>query len=159
MKVCIFGAGAIGGYLAAKLVQAGGADVSIVARGPHLAAVQADGLTLEEEGQSTTVPVRAVQDAADLGPQDYVIVTLKAHSVPGVVPAMQPLIGPGTTIVSGVNGVPWWYFHKLGGPYEGTRLDSVDPAGCNGRALVPTACWAVSSIRRQRSSAPAWCGM
>ncbi|MEN9411002.1 MAG: hypothetical protein RL216_2976 [Pseudomonadota bacterium] len=137
MKVCIFGAGAIGGYLAAKLVQAGGADVSIVARGPHLAAVQADGLTLEEEGQSTTVPVRAVQDAADLGPQDYVIVTLKAHSVPGVVPAMQPLIGPGTTIVSGVNGVPWWYFHKLGGPYEGTRLDSVDPGGVQWAGFGP----------------------
>lgn len=129
MKICIFGAGAIGGYLAAKLVQAGGADVSIVARGPHLAAVQSNGLTLEEEGVSTTVPVRAVQDAAELGPQDYVIVTLKAHSVPGVVGAMQPLIGAGTTIVSGVNGVPWWYFHKLGGPHEGTRLDSVDPGG------------------------------
>jgi 2-dehydropantoate 2-reductase len=129
MKICIFGAGAIGGYLAAKLVQAGGAEVSIVARGPHLAAVQAGGLTLEEEGTSTTVAVRAVQDAAELGPQDYVIVTLKAHSVPAVVPAMQPLIGSGTTVVSGVNGVPWWYFHKLGGRYEGTRLDSVDPGG------------------------------
>ena len=129
MKVCIFGAGAIGGYLAAKLVQAGGAEVSIVARGPHLAAVQADGLTLEEEGTSITVPVRAVQDAGELGPQDYVIVTLKAHSVPAVVGAMQPLIGAGTTIVSGVNGVPWWYFHRLGGPYDGTRLESVDPGG------------------------------
>ena len=129
MKICIFGAGAIGGYLAAKLVQSGGAEVSIVARGPHLAAVQSNGLTLEEEGATTNVPVRAVQDAAELGPQDYVIVTLKAHSVPAVVPAMQPLIGPGTTIVSGVNGVPWWYFHKLGGPYDGTRLDSVDPGG------------------------------
>jgi 2-dehydropantoate 2-reductase len=129
MKICIFGAGAIGGYLAAKLVQSGGAEVSIVARGPHLAAIQAHGLTLEEEGATTTVPVRAVQDAAELGPQDYVIVTLKAHSVPAVVPAMQPLIGPATTIVSGVNGVPWWYFHKLGGPYDGTRLDSVDPGG------------------------------
>lgn len=129
MKICIFGAGAIGGYLAAKLVQAGGAEVSIVARGPHLAAVQAEGLTLEEERTSVTVPVHAVQDAGELGPQDYVIVTLKAHSVPAVVGAMQPLIGAGTTIVSGVNGVPWWYFHRLGGPYDGTRLESVDPGG------------------------------
>lgn len=129
MKICIFGAGAIGGYLAAKLVQAGEAEVSIVARGPHLAAVQADGLTLIEEGGEVTAPVRAVQDAAELGPQDYVIVTLKAHSVPAVVPAMQPLLGPGTTVVSGVNGVPWWYFHKLGGPLDGTRLESVDPGG------------------------------
>lgn len=127
MKICIFGAGAIGGYLAAKLVQAG-ADVSIVARGPHLATIQSHGLTLLEEGaEPVTVPVRAAAQAADLGVQDYVIVTLKAHSVPPVVAAMQPLIGPQTTVVSGVNGVPWWYFHKIGGPLEGTRLHSVDP--------------------------------
>jgi 2-dehydropantoate 2-reductase len=127
MKICIFGAGAIGGYMAAKLAQAG-ADVSIVARGPHLAAVQAKGLTLLEEGADpVTVQVRSSAQPADLGPQDYVIVTLKAHSVPPVVGAMQPLIGPETTIVSGVNGVPWWYFHKIGGPLEGTRLNSVDP--------------------------------
>jgi 2-dehydropantoate 2-reductase len=127
MKICIFGAGAIGGYMGAKLAQAG-ADVSLVARGPHLAAIQSKGLTLIEEGADpVTVPVRASAAAADLGPQDYVIVTLKAHSVPAVVPAMQPLIGPDTTIVSGVNGVPWWYFHKIGGPFEGTRLHSVDP--------------------------------
>ncbi len=127
MKICIFGAGAIGGYMAAKLVQAG-ADVSIVARGAHLAAIQAQGLTLLEEGADpVTVQVRASAEAADLGPQDYVIVTLKAHSVPPVVGRMKPLIGPETTIVSGVNGVPWWYFHKIGGPLEGTRLQSVDP--------------------------------
>lgn len=127
MKICIFGAGAIGGYMAAKLVQTG-ADVSIVARGPHLSAIQAKGLTLLEEGADpVTVPVRSSAQANDLGPQDYVIVTLKAHSVPPVVAAMQPLIGPETTIVSGVNGLPWWYFHKIGGPLEGTRLRSVDP--------------------------------
>jgi 2-dehydropantoate 2-reductase len=127
MKICIFGAGAIGGYLAAKLAQAG-ADVSIVARGPHLAAIRDKGLTLIEEGAAPlTLPVTASANAADLGPQDYVIVTLKAHSVPAAVPSMQPLIGPHTTIVSGVNGVPWWYFHKIGGPLEGTRLASVDP--------------------------------
>ncbi len=127
MKICIFGAGAIGGYMAVKLAQAG-ADVCIVARGPHLAAIQSKGLTLLEEGQApVTVPVRASADPADFGPQDYVIVTLKAHSVPPVVAAMQPLIGPDSTIVSGVNGVPWWYFHKIGGALEGTRLSSVDP--------------------------------
>lgn len=127
MKICIFGAGAIGGYMGAKLAQAG-ADVSLVARGPHLAAMQAKGLTLIEEGcEPLTVQVRASADAAELGTQDYVIVTLKAHSVPAVVGAMQPLIGEYTTIVSGVNGVPWWYFHKIGGALEGTRLHSVDP--------------------------------
>lgn len=127
MKICIFGAGAIGGYMGAKLAMAG-ADVSLVARGPHLAAIADKGLTLIEEGADpVTVPVRASANPADLGPQDYVIVTLKAHSVPPVVAAMQPLIGPNTTIVSGVNGVPWWYFHKIGGTLEGTRLASVDP--------------------------------
>jgi 2-dehydropantoate 2-reductase len=126
MKVCIFGAGAIGGYMGVKLAKAG-ADVSLVARGPHLAAMQEKGLTLIEEGETTKVPVTASDDPAALGVQDYVIVTLKAHSVPPVVSKMAPLIGPNTTIVSGVNGVPWWYFHKLEGAHEGTRLDSVDP--------------------------------
>ena len=127
MRICIFGAGAIGGYLAAKLAQAG-ADVGVIARGPHLDAMQSRGLTLIEEGADpVTVPVRACASAAELGPQDYVIVTLKAHSVPPVVAAMQPLIASQTTIVSGVNGVPWWYFHRIGGPLEGTRLESVDP--------------------------------
>ena len=107
MKICIFGAGAIGGYMGAKLAEAG-ADVSLVARGPHLAAMQANGLTLVEESGTKNLPVTVSDDPATLGPQDYVIVTLKAHSVPPVVDKMQPLIGPNTTIVSGVNGVPWW---------------------------------------------------
>lgn len=137
MKICIFGAGAIGGYMAAKLVQAG-ADVSIVARGPHLAAMQDKGLTLIEEGQDpVTLPVRASASAADLGPQDYVILTLKAHSVPPVVGAMQPLFGPETTLVHGVNGVPWWYFHKHGGPLDGTRLHSVDPGDVQWNGFGP----------------------
>ncbi|MGV8989316.1 MAG: 2-dehydropantoate 2-reductase [Cypionkella sp.] len=127
MRICIFGAGAIGGYMAAKLATAG-ADVSIVARGPHLAAIKEKGLTLiGNEADPVTVQVRASTNPADLGPQDYVIVTLKAHSVSAVVGPMQPLIADHTTIVSGVNGVPWWYFHKVGGLYEGTRLQSVDP--------------------------------
>jgi len=127
MKICIFGAGAIGGYMGAKLARAG-ADVSLVARGPHLAAMRENGLRLIEEGEEAeSVPVSASDDPEVLGVQDYVIVTLKAHSVPPLVAKMAPLIGPETTIVSGVNGVPWWYFHKIGGPLEGTRLRSVDP--------------------------------
>ena len=126
MKVCIFGAGAIGGYMGVKLAKAG-ADVSLVARGPHLSAMQEKGLTLIEEEETTTVSVTASDDPTTLGVQDYVIVTLKAHSVPPVVSKMAPLIGPNTTIVSGVNGVPWWYFHQLEGEHEGTRLESVDP--------------------------------
>lgn len=136
MKICIFGAGAIGGYMAAKLAQTG-ADVSVVARGPHLAAMQARGLTLTEGGDTFTLPVRATENPADLGVQDYVIVTLKAHSVPAVVGRMQPLIGDDTTIVSGVNGVPWWYFHGLGGPYEGKRLASVDPGDAQWNGFGP----------------------
>ena len=128
MKICIFGAGAIGGYMGAKLAQAG-ADVSLVARGPHLAAITDKGLTLiEADRDPVTVKVNASENPADLGLQDYVIVTLKAHSVPAVVPKMQPLIGENTTIVSGVNGVPWWYFHKIGTDLEGTRLETVDPS-------------------------------
>ncbi|WP_300019332.1 2-dehydropantoate 2-reductase [uncultured Roseobacter sp.] len=136
MKICIFGAGAIGGYMGVKLAQAG-ADVSLVARGPHLAAMQQNGLTLIEDGQETTVPVTASDDANTLGPQDYVIVTLKAHSVPAVVPMMQPLIADHTAIVSGVNGVPWWYFHKIGGPLEGTRVQSVDPGDAQWNGFGP----------------------
>lgn len=136
MKICIFGAGAIGGYMGAKLAQAG-ADVSLVARGPHLAAMKENGLTLIEEGERSNVAVTVSDDPADLGPQDYVIVTLKAHSVPPVVGRMQPLIGDGTTVVSGVNGVPWWYFHKVGGPLEGTRLESVDPGNAQWDGFGP----------------------
>lgn len=136
MKICIFGAGAIGGFMAAKLAMAG-AEVSVVARGPHLVAMRENGLTLIEDGTPWTVGVTASDRPADLGPQDYVIVTLKAHSVPGGVSAMQPLIGPGTTVVSGVNGVPWWYFHKIGGPLEGTRLSTVDPGDAQWNGFGP----------------------
>ncbi|MGQ0567326.1 MAG: 2-dehydropantoate 2-reductase [Gemmobacter sp.] len=136
MKICIFGAGAIGGYMGAKLA-AVGADVSLVARGPHLAALQSKGLTLIEEGHATTHKVRATDDARTLGPQDYVILTLKAHSVPPVVDRITPLLGPDSTLVSGVNGVPWWYFHRLGGPLEGTRLATVDPGNAQWDGFGP----------------------
>jgi 2-dehydropantoate 2-reductase len=136
MKLCIYGAGAIGGYMGAKLASVG-ADVSLVARGPHLAAMQANGLTLIEDGERKTVKVRAAQNPADLGVQDYIVITLKAHQVPGIVPALAPLMGPNTTVVMGVNGVPWWYFHKLGGPYEGLRLASVDPGNAQWDGIGP----------------------
>ncbi|HSF65507.1 MAG TPA: 2-dehydropantoate 2-reductase [Paracoccaceae bacterium] len=136
MKICIFGAGAIGGYMGAKLALAG-ADVSLVARGPHLKAIRDKGLTLIEEGQTHTVQVRATDDARELGPQDYVILTLKAHSVPPVVDRITPLMGPDSTLVSGVNGVPWWYFHKHGGDLEGTRLATVDPGDAQWNGFGP----------------------
>ena len=136
MRICVFGAGAIGGYMGVKLAEAG-ADVSRVARGPHLAAMKSNGLRLIEETSETTVSPIASDDPEELGVQDYIIVTLKAHSVPGVVSKMAPLIGPNTTIVSGVNGVPWWYFHGVGGSFEGTRLTSVDPGDVQWNGFGP----------------------
>lgn len=127
-KICIYGAGAIGGYMAAKLASTE-AEVSLVARGPHLKAMRENGLTLIEDGARRTVAVAAAEDPAELGPQDTVIVTLKAHSVPAIVKPLQHLLGPKTSVVFAVNGMPWWYFHGLEGPFEGHRLESVDPGG------------------------------
>ena len=126
MRIAIFGAGAIGGFLGAKLAAAG-SDVSLVARGPHLQAMQQRGLILREHGQESITHPRVSADAAELGVQDYVVVGLKAHSVPAAVPAMAPLIGPNTAVVMAVNGVPWWYFYGLDGPYRDMRVRSIDP--------------------------------
>jgi 2-dehydropantoate 2-reductase len=137
MRICIFGAGAIGGLMAAKLALKGEAEVTVIARGPHLAAMQADGLRLVSEGQEVVARPRCVASAEEAGPQDYVVVTLKAHSLPGAAQQMQPLLGPETAVVSAVNGIPWWYFHKLAGPYEGRRVESVDPGGVVSALLPP----------------------
>ncbi len=137
MRICIFGAGAIGGLMAARLALRGEAEVTVIARGPHLAAMQADGLRLLSEGREILARPRCVANAAEAGPQDYVVVTLKAHSLPGAAQQMQPLLGPGTAIVSAVNGVPWWYFHGIGGPHDGRIVESVDPGGLVSRLLPP----------------------
>lgn len=137
MKVCIYGAGAIGGLMAARLAKAGTAEVSLVARGPHLAAMQDKGLTLVDGDERFTVPVKAAEDPAELGPQDFVVVTLKAHQVPGVVEKMQPLLGPETAVVMGVNGVPWWYFYELDSPWRDHRLPSVDPDDVQWNGIGP----------------------
>ncbi|MEI6160401.1 MAG: 2-dehydropantoate 2-reductase [Roseococcus sp.] len=137
MKICVFGAGAIGGLMAAKIVAAQSAEVTIIARGPHLAAMQQNGLKLISDGQETVVHPRCVATAEEAGVQDAVIVTLKAHSLAGTAKQMQPLLGPDTSIVSAVNGIPWWYFHKIGGPYEGRRVESVDAGGEVSALLAP----------------------
>jgi 2-dehydropantoate 2-reductase len=129
MKVCIFGAGAIGGLMAAKLAAKGDTEVTVVARGPHLAAMQDKGLTLRSEGTETVVRPRCVGSAAEAGPQDYVVVTLKAHSLAATARQMVPLLHDGTAIVSAINGIPWWYFYKPTGPFEDRRVASVDPDG------------------------------
>ncbi len=135
MKICIYGAGAIGGLLGAQLTLAG-QEVTLIGRGPHLAAIQANGLRLRVEGKELLARPKSTSDPREAGPQDYVIVTLKAHSVAAIAAAMQPLLGPGTAVVTAMNGVPWWYFYKLAGPHEGHRLKSVDPDGALWR-LIP----------------------
>ena len=136
MRVCVYGAGAIGGYLAVLLARAG-ADVCVVARGPQLAAIQAKGLTLLA-GQETMQADVAVTDApAELGRQDIVIVTLKAHSLPAAVDGIRALLHRDTAVVSAVNGVPWWYFHGLDSPFGERHVESVDPGGAVWRGVGP----------------------
>jgi 2-dehydropantoate 2-reductase len=139
MKICIYGAGAIGGLLGARLALAG-QEVTLIARGPHLAAMKAKGLRLRLEGQELTARPAATDDPAQAGAQDYVIVTLKAHSVATIAQAMQPLLGTETAVVTAMNGIPWWYFHGLPGPYGGHRLKSVDPEGTLWRLIPPERC-------------------
>ena len=127
-RICIFGAGAIGGYLAAALDNAGAA-VSLVARGPHLEAILKDGLTFEKDGVTSTHHLPASSDPADLGPQDVVFLAVKAHGIPAIIDGLKPLLHDDTIIVPAVNGLPWWYFHGAG---TGTALDeqpllAVDP--------------------------------
>ncbi|MBI3453953.1 MAG: 2-dehydropantoate 2-reductase [Rhodospirillales bacterium] len=136
MKICVYGAGAIGGFLGVELARAG-AEVSLVARGAHLAAMRANGLKLIRDGAERVAYLRCTDDPGELGPQDYVIVALKAHSVPGVVDAMQPLLGPETAVITAVNGIPYWYFHRHGGPWEGRQLDSIDPGGRQWTGIGP----------------------
>jgi 2-dehydropantoate 2-reductase len=136
MKVCIYGAGAIGAYLGVALVDAG-CDVSMIARGPHLEAMQKNGLTLESDGSTRTVRLRCTADPAEVGPQDYVILTLKAHSVAGAVGSIGKLLGPSTAIVTAQNGILWWYFHALPGPWENHHLETADPGGKIWQAFGP----------------------
>lgn len=128
MKITIYGAGAIGGYLACELALSG-EDVSIVARGAHLEAIRERGLKLWIEGREKLARVRACEDPAEIGVQDFVILTLKAHSVAPVVPRMRPLLGPSTAVVTAENGILWWYFYKLPGRWENQRLPIADPGG------------------------------
>lgn len=136
MRICIFGAGAIGGYLAVELALAGHA-VSVVARGPHLRAIQAQGLTLRIGGREKTARLAASHDPADLGVQDYVICALKAQQAYEQAERFAPLLGPRTAIVTAMNGIPWWYFYREGSAFEGRALDSVDPGGRQWRCLGP----------------------
>ena len=137
-KICIFGAGAIGGYMAHALIKAG-ADVSLIARGPHLEGLRDNGLTLIKEGVAETLPVRATDTPEELGRQDYVISALKAHSVAPVIDRFKPLLADHTALVPAVNGIPWWYFYKAGSDsaMENRWLETSDPGGVQWAAFGP----------------------
>jgi 2-dehydropantoate 2-reductase len=135
VRICVLGAGAIGGYLAVRLATVC-PEVSVVARGAHLAAIRADGLTLiEPDGSRRVARLPASSALRDLGPQDVVILALKAHQLPGVAADVAAMLDPETVVISTQNGIPWWYFHKHGGPYDGRRIEAVDPGGVNSAAL------------------------
>ena len=138
MKIAVVGAGAIGGYLGAKLALAG-EEVTCIVRNRNLEAIRAGGLRLLlRDGREERAPsVRAVQNMAEAGPQDVVLLTVKAHQVADLLPGLRELFGPQTAVVTMINGVPWWYFHRLAGPYEGRRLESVDPGGRIAAAIEP----------------------
>jgi len=136
MRIAVFGAGAIGGYLAVKLHQAG-IDVTVIARGAHLAAMREKGLTLQSEGETTNVRLPCTDKAEDAGPQDYVFITLKATGLVAAAPNIAKLMGPQTALVTGINGIPWWYFHGLDSPWRDRVVESVDPGGQLQQLLPP----------------------
>jgi 2-dehydropantoate 2-reductase len=134
MKICIYGAGAVGGAIAARLAQAGHA-VSVVARGAHLTAIRENGLRIVSAEKEFSARVGAESNPALLGPQDYVIVAVKGQSLPGVAAGIAPLLGPDTSIVTAMNGVPWWFFDRLAFGGGKLRLESLDPGGALARAM------------------------
>jgi 2-dehydropantoate 2-reductase len=136
VKFAIVGAGAIGGYLGTRLALAG-EQVTFIARRRNLEAINTEGFRLVEEdgSQQHATTVRAVEQMADAGPQDVVLVTTKAHQLRELVPQIRGLFGPDTTVVTMLNGVPWWYFHRLAGPWEGRAVASVDPDGAIAAAI------------------------
>lgn len=133
MKICVVGAGAIGGYLGARLARSG-QQVTFIARNRNLQAINANGFKLIcEDGSEEHTPagpnLRAVERYAEAGEQDAVLLTVKSHQVKDLLPDLRALFGPETMVVTMINGIPWWYFHRLGGEYEGRQLESVDPGG------------------------------
>ena len=144
MKICIYGAGAVGGLIAGRLAQANN-EVSVVARGAQLTAIRERGLRLVSDGKDFQIKIKASENPAELGPQDYVIVAVKGQSLPEVAAHIAPLLGDQTSIVTAMNGVPWWFFDRLpfasGRTERGggrLRLETLDPDGALAAAM-PTA--------------------
>ncbi len=137
MKIAIVGAGAIGAFLGAKLALSG-EDVYLIARGAHLQAMKTHGVRVKSpEGDFGAHP-NATDDYESVGPVDFVFLTVKAHSLTEIAPQIAPLLGPETAVVSAQNGIPWWYFHSHGGPFDGTAIESVDPGGVVAQAIDPS---------------------
>ena len=134
MKICIYGAGAIGGWIGARLA-ALGEPVSVVARGATLAALHTHGLRLQQADGLLQVPVQAADNAAALGVQDLVVVAVKAPALAEVARGIAPLLGPHTLVLTAMNGVPWWFFQGFGGAYAGTSLKAVDASGAIAAAI------------------------
>lgn len=137
MRLCVFGAGAIGGFVAAHLARVSGLTVSVVARGEHLAAIRARGLTVQTPAGAWQSAVAASDRAADLGPQDCVFIALKQHQVPAALAQITPLIGPHTTVVPPTTGIPYWYFHGLPGAHGGRPIEALDPGLAQWQTLGP----------------------
>jgi ketopantoate reductase len=129
MKICVVGAGAIGGLMAARFAEAGN-EVTVVDQGAHLEAIRENGLKLIwEDGSEIIARVRAVDSVAETGPQDLVVLAVKAHFLDQVARDVDKMLNDDSMILTVQNGIPWWYFHKLAGSYEGTRLHTLDPSG------------------------------
>jgi 2-dehydropantoate 2-reductase len=133
-KFCIYGAGAIGSTIGVLLARAG-AEVSVVARGETLAVLEHEGLRLRMDGQMLQAPVHVSADPSELGPQDYVIIAVKAPALPGVASEIAPLLGSKTAVVTAMNGIPWWFFQNAKGRFAGRSLNSIDPDGAIGRSI------------------------
>ncbi|MCZ6883590.1 MAG: 2-dehydropantoate 2-reductase [Gammaproteobacteria bacterium] len=137
MKVCVVGAGAIGGYLGVRIARQGH-EVSLIARGPHLAAIKEKGLTLRQGGEEACVrDVFATDDMTECAPQDVVLLTLKSHQIVPVVDPLKTLLGPETVMIALQNGIPWWYFQGNGGEYENRIVETVDPGGILANSIDP----------------------
>jgi 2-dehydropantoate 2-reductase len=134
--VAVLGAGAIGAYVGAALAR-GGADVHLIARGAHLAAMRAYGVRVLSPRGDFTVHPPATDDPTEVGPVDVVLLGLKAQDYAAAGPLLAPLLGPETAVVAAQNGIPWWYFHRLAGPYEGRRVEAVDPGGAVSAVIPP----------------------
>jgi len=136
VNVCIVGAGAIGSVLGARLAAAGH-EVCLVARGEHLAAIRARGLAVKDAGGTRTLRLAASEAPGDFGPQDAVFITLKAPAIGPMLPRLTPLLASDTAVVTAINGIPWWYFAREGGRFDGSAVACLDPDGAMLRALDP----------------------